>query len=276
MAMNILPTQLLRMNARTNLFCHSNMQTSITCGAPQSSIVRPRRQDPSAGLLRRRLTTMQHSTADDFKERLYESLQGATLNFPTVHVGKHQSVYVCGDPAGSVYFIQSGQIKLLMLSPEGKECLLAIHTPGDTFGELCLAGSSPRQETATAMEETTLKRIPCARFLLHLTNNSLVEGFVQYLAIRVGDQQQVIANLITADSEHRLGETLLLLANKLGQPDSRSTRIEQKITHEELAEMVGTTRPRITAFMLEFRALGLIEISPESFLIIKKTKLSAY
>src|SRR6267143_5119469 len=219
---------------------------------------------------------MQTLTTDNFKERLYESLQNATLNFPTVHVDKHRHVYVCGDPAGSVYFIQAGQIKLLMLSPEGKECLLAIHTPGDTFGELCLAGSRPSQETATAMEETRLKRIPCAQFFLHLTNNSLVEGFVQYIATRVGDQQQVIANLITVDSEHRMGETLLLLANKLGQPDPRSTRIEQKITHEELSEMVGTTRPRITRFMLAFRALGLIEITPEHFLIVKEQKLADY
>jgi CRP-like cAMP-binding protein len=167
-------------------------------------------------------------------------------------------------------------IKLLMISSEGKECLLAIHTAGDTFGELCLAGSSPRQETATAMEETILKRITCAQFLLHLTNNSLVEGFVKYLATRVSEQQHVIANLITVNSEHRLGETLLLLANKLGQPDPRSTRIEQKVTHEELSEMVGTTRPRITAFMLKFRDLGLIEISPEHFLIIKEKKLAEY
>jgi len=219
---------------------------------------------------------MQHPPTNGFKERLHESLRRATLNFPTVHVGKHQHVYVCGDPAGSVYFIQSGQIKLLMLSPEGKECLLAIHTPGDTFGELCLARSSSRQETATAMEDTSLKRIPCAQFFRHLTNNSLVEGFVQYLAARVGDQQQIISHLITVDSEHRLGETLLLLARKLGQPDARSTRIEQKITHEELSEMVGTTRPRITAFMLEFRARGLIEVTPEHFLVIKEKKLSNY
>jgi CRP-like cAMP-binding protein len=218
---------------------------------------------------------MQLSTKD-FRKRLDESLRLATLNFPTVNVGKHRNVYVCGDAAGSVYFIQSGQIKLLMLSPEGKECLLAIHTASDTFGELCLAGSGPRQETATAMEETKLKRIPCAQFFLHLTNNSLVEGFVQYLATRVGDQQQIISHLITVDSEHRLGETLLLLARKLGQPDPRSTRIEQKITHEELSEMVGTTRPRITAFMRRFRSLGLIEISAEHFLIIREAKLAGY
>lgn len=219
---------------------------------------------------------MQTPTTNGFKERLHESSQRATLNFPTVHVGKHQHVYVCGDPADAVYFIESGQVKLLMLSPEGKECLLAIQTAGDTFGELCLAESGPRRETAIAMEDTKLKRFPCFSFFQHLSQNSLVEGFVRYLAARVGDQQQVIANLITVDSEHRLGETLLFLAHKLGQPDPFSIRIEHKITHEELAEMVGTTRPRITAFMLEFRALGLIEITPEHFLVIKEEKLSDY
>lgn len=216
------------------------------------------------------------SASADFKKRLHESLLRANSNFPTVHVDKHQNVYVCGDPAGFVYFIHSGQIKLLMLSTEGKECLLAIHTAGDVFGELCLARSDPRPETATAMGDTTLKRIPSAAFLLHLAGNSLVEGFVQYLATRVGEQQQVISHLITVDSEHRLGETLLVLARKLGHPDPRSTRIEQKITHEELSEMVGTTRPRITAFMLKFRGLGLIEMSREQFLIINERRLSDY
>ena len=220
--------------------------------------------------------TKQSFTTGGFKDRLHQSLQRDVLHFPTVHIAKHQNVYVCGDPAASVYFIQAGQIKLLMLSADGKECLLAIHTHGDTFGESCLARSSARPETATAMTETTLKRIPCAQYFLHLTKNSLVEDFVRYLATRIGDQQRIIANLLTVDSERRLGETLLLLANKLGRPGHRSTCIEQKITHEELSEMVGTTRPRITAFMQKFRGLGLIEISPEHFLIVKEGKLSDY
>jgi CRP/FNR family transcriptional regulator, cyclic AMP receptor protein len=219
---------------------------------------------------------MQQVQTGNFKERLHESLQRAALEFPTVRVGKQQHVYVVGDPAGSVYFIQSGQIKLLMLSPEGKECLLAIHTAGDIFGESCLAQSKARHETARAMSVTALKRIPSAAFLLHLADNSLIEGFVQYLANRVSEQQQVISHLLTVDCEHRLGETLLLLARKLGRPDPRSTRIEQKITHEELSEMVGTTRPRITTFMHKFRALGFVEITREHFLIIKERRLSDY
>ena len=128
--------------------------------------------------------------ANDFKERLRGSMQSEMLNFTTIHVSRHENVYILGEQAKMVYFIESGQIKLRMLSPDGKECLLGIHTTGDTFGELCLVGSSLRQETATAMEDSTLRGIPCARFFMHLGHYSLVEGFVQYLAVRVAGQYQ--------------------------------------------------------------------------------------
>ena len=102
---------------------------------------------------------------DPFKEQLRESLQRATLNSRAVKIARHANVYTCGDQDATVYFIESGQVKLLMLSPEGRECLLAIHTAGDIFGELCLSGLGPRLETATAMEETNLKQIPCPKSL---------------------------------------------------------------------------------------------------------------
>ena len=89
------------------------------------------------------------------------------------------NVYTCGDQGETVYFIESGQVKLLMLSPEGRECLLAIHTAGDIFGELCLSGLGARLETAMAMEETILKQIPCLKFFARLGSDSLFEGFVQ-------------------------------------------------------------------------------------------------
>ena len=221
---------------------------------------------------------MNHQTphADRFKQQMRDSLRHETLNSQAIRIAKHTNVYTCGDRDEMVYFIESGQIKLLMLSPEGKECLLAIHTVGDIFGELCLAGLGPRQETATAMEATTLKQIPGSRFLAILSRDSLLEGFVQYLAARIAEQQHVIANLVTGDSEQRLGKTLLQLARKLGRQDPRSLRIEHKITHEELAEMVGASRPRISIFMHRFRELGLIELSQGHHLIIKEQKLTDY
>ena len=103
-----------------------------------------------------------------------------------------------------------------------------------------------------------------------------MRGLSRYLAVRIADQQQVIANLVTVDSEQRLGKTLLQLARTLGKKDPRSTRIELKISHEELSEMVGTTRPRISLFMQRFRNLGLIETNLDRFLVINENKLTDY
>jgi CRP-like cAMP-binding protein len=214
--------------------------------------------------------------ADEFKQQLRDSLQCETMNSRPIKIARHDNVYTCGDQDEMVYFIESGQIKLLMLSSEGKECLLAIHSGGDIFGELCLSGLGARLETATAMKATTLKQIPCSQFFARLSRDSLFEGFVRYLAVRIADQQQVIANLVTVDSEQRLGRTLLQLARTMGKKDPRSIRIELKISHEELSEMVGTTRPRISLFMQRFHHLGLIETNRDRFFVIKEKKLTDY
>ena len=174
--------------------------------------------------------------AERFKKQMRDSLQHETLNSRAVTIARHANVYSCGDQDEMVYFIETGQIKLLLLSPEGKECLLAIHSGGDIFGELCLAGLGARHETAVAMKQTKIKQIPCAQFFARLSRDSLSEGFVRYLAVRIADQQHVIANLVTADSEQRLGQTLLQLARTMGKKDPRSIRIELKISHDELSD----------------------------------------
>jgi CRP/FNR family cyclic AMP-dependent transcriptional regulator len=222
------------------------------------------------------MAIQQTPQADQFKIQLRDSLQRETLNSRAIKIARHGNVYTCGDQDEMVYFIESGQIKLLMLSSEGKECLLAIHSGGDIFGELCLSGLGARLETATAMKATTVKQIPCSQFFARLSHDSLFEGFVRYLAVRIADQQQVIANLVTVDSEQRLGQTLLQLARTMGKKDPRSIRIELKISHEELSEMVGTTRPRVSLFMQRFHNLGLVETNRDRFLIIKEKKLTEY
>jgi CRP/FNR family transcriptional regulator, cyclic AMP receptor protein len=222
------------------------------------------------------MALQQTPQAEAFKQQLHASLQLETQNSQAVKILRHVNVYTSGDRDEKVYFIESGQIKLLMLSSEGKECLLAIHSAGDVFGELCLSGLGARLETATAMKQTMLKQIPCGQFLGRLSRDALFEGFVRYLAVRIADQQQVIANLVTVDSEQRLGQTLLQLARTLGKKDPRSIRIELRISHEELSEMVGTTRPRISLFMQRFHNLGLIETNADHFLIIKEKKLTGY
>jgi CRP/FNR family cyclic AMP-dependent transcriptional regulator len=222
------------------------------------------------------MAIQQTPKAEEFRHQLRSSLQHETLNSRAIKVARHDNVYTSGDQDEMVYFIESGQIKLLMLSADGKECLLAIHSDGDIFGELCLSGLGARLETATAMKATILKQIPCSQFFARLSRDALFEGFVRYLAVRIADQQQVIANLVTVDSEQRLGRTLLRLARTMGKKDPRSIRIELRISHEELSEMVGTTRPRVSLFMQRFHNLGLMETNKDRFLVIKEKKLADY
>jgi len=217
-----------------------------------------------------------NADSDQFKEQMRGSFLNETKNSSPLKVDRHKNVYMIGDKDEMVYFVESGQIKLIMTSSEGKECMLAIHGAGDVFGELCLAGPEGRLETAIAMEDSTLKKVHSSKFLERLAQDALLEGFVKYLTVRVADQQQVIANLVTVDSEQRLGKTLLQLARQLGQKDPRSIRIELKISHEELASMVGTTRPRISMFMQRFKNLNLIEFNTAHHLIIKENKLTTY
>jgi CRP/FNR family transcriptional regulator, cyclic AMP receptor protein len=171
--------------------------------------------------------------ADLFKQQMRESLRLETLNSRPVTIAKHDHVYTCGDNDEMVYFIESGQVKLLMLSPEGRERLLAVHTTGDIFGELCLSELGARLETATAMEGTILKQIHCPEFFARLGRDALFEGFAQYLAVRIADQQQVIANLMTVDGEQQLGKMLLQLARELGKKGPSSIRIEQHMNRTE-------------------------------------------
>src|SRR5205085_5201526 len=136
-----------------------------------------------------------------FKEKIRASLERETRNSCAINIAKRNHVYTVGQAVESVYFIESGMIKLVMLSSAGRECLLAIHTSGDIFGVLCLSGLKGRLETATAMENTVLKQIPCHKFLERLSKDALMEGFIKYLTVRVADQQEIIANLVTVDSE---------------------------------------------------------------------------
>src|SRR6266851_1707874 len=118
--------------------------------------------------------------SDQFKEKMQGSLFNETKNSRAIKIDKHDNVYTIGEERETVYFIERGQIKLVMLSSEGKECMLAIHGAGDIFGELCLSGLGGRLETATAMEDSLLKEIPCSKFLDRLAKDSLLEGFMKY------------------------------------------------------------------------------------------------
>ena len=207
---------------------------------------------------------------------LLDAFRQPALKALTINVQKHRNVYSIGDEADMIYVVESGQIKTVMLSPEGKECLLTIHTVGDLFGESCLSSVRARPETATAMEDTILKGVRHSMFLAYVASNSLHQHALQYLTDRLVERQEVITDFVAVDSEHRLAKALLHLGRKLGKKGPFNVRIEHRISHEELSQIVGTTRPRVSQFIHKFRALGLIEVSTEHFLIIKEQQLTEY
>ena len=171
---------------------------------------------------------------------------------------KHQRVYSQGDSADSVFYIQTGKVKVTVLSPQGKEAVVAILGPGDFFGEACIAGQSLRLATVTAMEQSSITKMPKANTVnvIH-TEPAFAELFIAHLLARNSRVEEDLVDQLFNSSEKRLARTLLLLANfgKEGEPEP----ILAKISQETLAEMIGTTRSRVSFFMNKFRQLGLIE-----------------
>ena len=174
-----------------------------------------------------------------------------------VRIDAQQSIYATGDEDDSMYLIESGQVKLSMASAEGKDCLLAIYTAGDAFGESCFSGSGKRFESATAMQPTVVRRASRRDFLAEAERSSSMEKILRHLAARLAERQTNVFDLITMDSERRLAKVLLGFSEKLGTLEGTHVRLE-RISHEELSQIVGTTRPRVTAFLQHFRSMGLI------------------
>jgi CRP/FNR family cyclic AMP-dependent transcriptional regulator len=179
-------------------------------------------------------------------------------------VDAQQSIYATGDEDDSLYLIESGQVKLSMASAGGKDCLLAIYTAGEVFGESCLTGSGKRFETAIAMRPTIVRRASRRELLAEVERASAWETLLRHVATRLAERQSAVFDLVTTASERRLAKVLLTFAEKLGTADGAFLRLGQSISHEELSQIVGTTRPRVTEFMQRFRIAGLIETAGRS------------
>jgi CRP-like cAMP-binding protein len=171
---------------------------------------------------------------------------------------KSDVVFAQGDRADAIFYIQKGKVKLTVVSNAGKEAVIAILGPGDFLGEGCLAGRPVCLATATSMEGSSIVRIekPATIRVLH-EEPAFSEMFVSYLLSRNMRIEEDLVDQLFNSSEKRLARVLLLLANfgKEGKPEPVITKISQ----ETLAEMIGTTRSRVSFFMNKFRKLGFIE-----------------
>jgi CRP/FNR family transcriptional regulator, cyclic AMP receptor protein len=170
---------------------------------------------------------------------------------------RNQIVFAQGDIADTVFYIQKGKIKVLVVSEHGKEAVVGILEPGQFFGEGCLNGHPLRISTTTTLEECLITSITKEAMLTTLHSEpKFAEMFMAYLLSRNSRIEEDLIDQLFNSSEKRLARLLLLLANfgKEGSPQPIATHISQ----ETLAEMIGTTRSRVSFFMNKFRKLGLI------------------
>ena len=171
---------------------------------------------------------------------------------------REEVVFAQASPADAVFYIQKGKIKIVIASKQGKEAVVALVGPGEFFGEGCLIGQPLRLATARAMVESEVMRVDKAEMIrvLH-AEPAFGEVFIAHLLTRNSRIEEDLVDQLFNSSEKRLARTLLMLANfgKEGGPQAITTRISQ----ETLAEIIGTTRPRVSHFMNKFRKLGFID-----------------
>ena len=174
--------------------------------------------------------------------------------------GKDQIVFSQGEPADSVFYVQKGKVKVTVVSEQGKEAVVAILGTDEFFGEGCLAGQPQRMATVATIADSVIVRLEKAAIVRVIHEEpTFSEMFIAHLLGRTIRVEADLVDQLFNSSEKRLARVLLLLANfgKEGKPEP----IIAKISQETLAEMIGTTRSRVSFFMNKFRNLGLIDYS---------------
>ena len=186
--------------------------------------------------------------------------------------GKEDVVFRQSDPAGAVFYVQKGRIKIAVESKHGKEAVIALHGPDEFFGEGCLIGQPLRLAKAQAMADSVVLRVGKAEMIRVVHHEpAFGELFIAHLLIRNSKVEEDLVDQLFNSSEKRLARTLLMLAN-FGKADGPQP-ITTKISQEKLAEIIGTTRPRVSHFMNKFREVGFIEYN--GTLKVKGSLLSA-
>ena len=194
----------------------------------------------------------------DPKSFLAEAGEGRTVS----QYRKDQIVFSQGDPADAVFYIQKGKVKVTVVSDQGKEAVVAILGAGEFCGEGCLAGQPRRIATVRAMTECTIMRLQKTSIVRVLHDEpAFSEMFMSHLLARTIRVEEDLVDQLFNSSEKRLARLLLLLANfgKEGRPEP----LIAKISQETLAEMIGTTRSRVSFFMNKFRRMGFLDYNGE-------------
>ena len=200
-------------------------------------------------------------------------LDSAGVAKTVIKYGRNDVVFTQGETSDDVLYIQSGGVKLSVISKTGKEAVVAMLGPGDFFGEGCLAGQPLRMGNATAITPSAIMRIGKDKmFRLLRKQHAMSDRFLAHMLTRNIRIEEDLIDQLFNSAEKRLARTLLLLA-RYGKEDEPS-KVVPKISQETLAEMIGTTRSRVNFFLNKFKKLGFIEYDGELPLKINSSLLS--
>jgi CRP/FNR family cyclic AMP-dependent transcriptional regulator len=193
-------------------------------------------------------------------------LSGMSEGKTIVEYSPGRQIFGQGEPADSLFYLRNGKIKLVVKSEQGKEAIVAVLGVGEFFGEACLAGQLARIATAVALSECSLVRIEKAQMirLLH-ERHQVSELFISQLLDRNIRYEGDLVDQLFNNSERRLARILLLLAH-FGK-ESKAELVVPSVNQEHLAQMVGTTRSRVSHFMNKFRELGFIDYTGDKLTV---------
>lgn len=201
--------------------------------------------------------------------RLAETVQIAEIR-------RRQVIYLPGDPGKTVYFVNGGRVKISKVTRDGKELTLAYRGPGELFGEVALVEGGPREEMAEAMENALLTEMERGDFeRLIQTQPLLGLRLARLLTQRRRDIENKIENLVFKDVNSKLAELLIRLATEFGVDDARGTLVALKITHQEMANLIGSTRETVSLTLSQFKRKGLIRTDGRKVIIADREGLKA-
>ena len=219
----------------------------------------------------KKITKLKSTEIDPYVESMLENIiEGKEI----LKLRKGTKIYSQGSEADAIYFIQSGRVKVTIASVQGKEAVLAMRGPRDFFGEGCLVGQSLRINTAAAAESSAVFKIQKRAMLEALrAQPELSEKFVASLLVRNIEMEEDIGDQLFNHTEKRLARVLLKLS-RYGQHDFLPDAKLSQLSHETLADLVGTTRSRILHFLKKFKRLGLIHYNGNREIMVRAEMLT--
>ncbi|HEX9758830.1 MAG TPA: Crp/Fnr family transcriptional regulator [Nitrospiria bacterium] len=191
-------------------------------------------------------------------------------------VKKNEPIFLPGDPSREVYLLKTGRVKISRITENGKELTMALLKPGNIFGELEALDGTPRDTLAEALDDTVLCLIPRDPFLVMLKSKpDLSFRLTKIIGFRLRRIESRIEELVYKDVPTRVAHVLIEMARDFGTQDDKGTRIGIRLTHQEIANLIGSTRETVTATLGDLRRQGFLEFDNRSILITNLDRLSS-